>query len=221
MPDLIEYPDVEQGTDAWLDLRRGMVTASTVGKLLTPTLKVASNDTSRGLVATLVAERLTGVVEPTFMSADMERGVELEPVARDYYAKHYAPVREIGFMARGALGYSPDGLVGDNGLIEIKCPRAKGHMTTVLMDQVPERYMAQLQAGLLVSGREWIDYVSFHAGMPLYVKRVTPEPAWLTAIADAVAAFEEYAEQLTSDYLSAAEGLHPTEPIDYGMEMVI
>lgn len=221
MNELIEYPDLEQGTEEWLEVRRGLVTASTVGKLLTATLKVASNDTSRALTATLVAERITGQVEPSYMSADMERGVEHEPIARDYYSKHYAPVRELGFMVRGGLGYSPDGLVGDEGLIEIKCPRAKGHMTTIVFDQVPEFYMPQLQAGLLVSGRKWIDYISFNAGMPLYRKRVFPDPAWQQAIRDAVTAFEVNAEQLTSDYLGAVKGLHPTEPIDNSLELIL
>ncbi len=178
--------DLEQGTDAWHDARRGLITASGVGQLLTPTLTVADNDVSRGLIATLVTERVTGWTEDTPMSSDMWRGVEHEPYARDAYATHHGDVTEVGFMVRDedgwTLGYSPDGLVGDDGLIEIKCPRAKTHLKTILADEVPAYYMAQCQAGLLVSGRKWLDFVSFVAGMPLYTKRVQPDPAWADAI---------------------------------------
>jgi putative phage-type endonuclease len=210
--------DLEQGSPEWHDARRGIITASVVGRLITPTLKVADNDVSRGLTATLAAERLTGVTEETPMNSDMWRGVELEPYARDAYSKHHAPAVEVGFMVRDEgglkLGYSPDGLVGEEGLIEIKCPRAKGHLNTILADAVPPYYMAQLQAGLLVSGRDWIDFVSFCAGMPLYRKRVYPDPQWNGAITAAVVAFEINAERMTSDYLARVEGLPTTERID-------
>jgi hypothetical protein len=191
-----------------------------VGELVTAsTLKVASNDKARGIIASLVAERITGEVEETYVNADMQRGIDHEPIARSRYAEiNGVTVTEIGFMvaelAPGQkLGYSPDGLVGDDGLIEVKCPRAKGHVQTILADAVPGHHMAQLQAGLLVSGREWIDFISFCAGMPLFVKRVTPDPKWHKAIAEAVAAFEKAAEQMVSDYLARAEKLPATDPI--------
>jgi putative phage-type endonuclease len=210
--------NLEQGTPEWHDARRGLVTASVVGKLLTPTLKVADNDTSRALTTTLAAERITGFTEETPMNSDMWRGVELEPYARDAYSKHHAPATEVGFMVRDEgglkLGYSPDGLVGDDGLLEVKCPRAKGHLNTILADAVPPYYMAQLQAGLLVSGRDWIDYVSYVGGMPLYVKRVYPDPQWNGAITAAVVAFEIAAERIVSDYLTRVDGLPATERID-------
>ena len=185
------YENLEQGSDEWLAARCGMLTASQIGKLITPaTLKVASNDTSRGLTETLVAERLTGYTEDVFVSADMERGNFDEPVARDLYSAHYAPATEVGFMVRDfdghRLGYSPDGLVGDDGLIEIKSRKQKTQLATILADQVPLANMAQCQAGLLVSGREWIDYVSYCGGMPLYVKRVLPDEKWHTAIVNAL-----------------------------------
>jgi hypothetical protein len=183
---LTEFPEVTQGTPEWHDQRRGLVTASAVGKLITPTLKVASNDVSRGLTATLVAERITGWTEDTATTPDMWRGIDSEPIARDIYSGHYMQATETGFMRLDGdgwtLGYSPDGLVGFDGLIEIKAPRAKGHLNTILADEVPALYMPQLQAGLLVSGRQWIDYVSYCGGMPLYVKRVLPDPAWADAI---------------------------------------
>ena len=152
------------------------------------------------------------------MTSDMWRGVESEPFARDVYSEHHAEVTEVGFMLREEdgwkLGYSPDGLVGDDGLIEIKSPRAKTHLRTILADEVPGHYMPQLQAGLLVSGRKWIDFVSYVGGMPLYIKRVLPDPAWFAAITAACVAFQATAAQTVADYEKRVAGLPLTERID-------
>jgi hypothetical protein len=149
---LIELPDLIQGTDEWLDQRRGMVTASVVGQLVTAsTLKVAKNDYSRALTAQLVAERITGWTDPQYVSDDMLRGHEDEPRARDLYSEHFAPVVESGFMVRTEdnwkLGYSPDGLVGDDGLIEVKSRRPKKHLTTILSGEVPPRTWPSFRPG--------------------------------------------------------------------------
>lgn len=220
------FPDLVQGTDAWLEARRGIVTASAVGQLVTAkTFRPAANDTSRALTALLVAERITGWIDPVYVSDDMMRGTLDEPIARAKYAEHYAPVAELGFMVReegwGRLGYSPDGLVGDDGLIEIKSRRAKKHLTTILADQVPAENMAQIQAGLLVSGRQWCDYVSFCGGMPLYVKRVHPDERWHAAIIAAVAEFETTAAEMVANYTTAVAGRPATERTTYDMDLVI
>jgi putative phage-type endonuclease len=221
---LTEFPKVEQGSEQWHDLRRGIVTASVVGKLLTPTLKVADNDTSRALTATLVAERITGVTEDTYANADMMRGVMCEPIARDIYSGHHQQAEETGFMRFDGdgwtLGYSPDGLVADDGLIEIKAPRAKTHLNTILADRVPPYYMAQCQAGLLVSGRKWLDFVSYCGGMPLYVNRVMPNHLWFDAITAACIQFEQTAEQMTTAYDFATTGLPATERLDLYLEVI-
>jgi putative phage-type endonuclease len=221
------FDELEQGTDEWLAARCGIVTASVVGQLITPkTVKPAANDYSRALTASLVAERITGYVEPTFPSRDMERGTLSEPIARDIYAEHYGvAVDQIGFMIREEadwkLGYSPDGLVGDDGLIEIKAPRQKTHLATILADEVPLEYMAQVQAGLFVSSRKWADFISYNGGMPLYVKRVLPDERWQKAIVDAVTAFETNAKQMIATYTAATEGMPETERIDFFPEMEI
>jgi len=212
---LLELPDLVQGSDEWLEQRRGMVTASVIGKLLTPTGRVASNDYSRALTAQLVAERITGYVDAQHVTDDMLRGHEEEPRARDLYSERYAPARESGFLIRDEgtwrLGYSPDGLVGDDGLIEVKAPRAKKHLTTILSGEVPPEHMPQLQAGLFVSGREWIDFLSFYGGMPMWRKRVYPDPQWFEAIEAAVTAFEANAARMVAEYEAATQGLPPTE----------
>lgn len=209
------YNELEQGSDDWLQARCGMLTASTIGKLITPTLKVADNDTSRGLTLTLAAERITGHVEYVHPSFDMMRGTEDEPYARDVYAEHFAPVTEVGFMVLEEdgyrLGYSPDGLVGDDGLIEIKSRNPKTQLATIFADKVPAANMAQIQCGLTVACRDWCDYVSFSAGLPLYVKRVYHDIAWEAAIIQAARAFETSVAQLVSDYTTRTAGLPATE----------
>jgi predicted phage-related endonuclease len=103
---------------------------------------------------------------------------------------------------------------GDDGLIEIKAPRAKTHLRTILADEVPAHYMPQLQAGLLVSGRAWIDFVSYVGGMPLYRRRVEPDLEWFDAIANACIAFEANVERIVLDYLKRVSGMPKTERLD-------
>jgi len=182
-------------------------------------------DVARGLVTLLVSERITGLVEETPTSQAMLRGQLDEPYARDAYGEHHAPVDQVGFMVRSdwgyRIGYSPDGLVGDDGLIEIKSRAPKKHVATILADEVPAENMAQCQAGLLVSGREWLDYVSFCGGLPLWTKRVFPDERWQFAIIEAVQIFEENAASMIGRYESAVKGLPLTERIDHFAEMEI
>ena len=210
------YEELEQRSPEWYAARAGNITASAIGKLITPTLKVANNDTSRGVTTTLAAERLTGHVDEIGMTPDMWRGVECEPIAREAYEAHTGvTVQEVGFMVEDAwgtnFGCSPDGLVGTDGLIEIKCPRQKTHLSTILADEVPAYNMAQCQAALLVSGRDWLDFISFNAGMPLYVKRVHPDPAWRAVLIEAAQTFEANVQAIVARYGPAIEGRPATE----------
>ena len=192
---------------------------------LPPVLTVANNDTSRGLTNTLVAERITGRVVQAQPNAAMQRGKLDEPYAREVYSEHHAPVDEVGFIVRDfgkfKLGYSPDGLVGDDGLIEIKSRDPKKHLATILADEVPAENMAQCQTGLFVTGRAWIDYTSYAGGMPLWTKRVYPDQRWQDAITDAALTFEANAADITNRYLAAVEGLPATEYIDHFAELSI
>lgn len=219
---LRNYTELEQGSEDWLAARLGIVTASVVGQLITPTLKVANNDTSRSVTLTLLAERITGHSEPVYVSDDMMRGQMDEPIARAYYAEHHAPVTETGFMVEDGwgfdLGYSPDGLVGDDGLIEIKSRKPKIQLRTILSGEPPAENIAQMQAGMLVSGRKWCDYISWCGGMPPFVKRVHADQKWADVIVEAVRAFEEDAREKEADYLELVEGLPATERIDYFQE---
>ena len=211
--------DIPQGSDAWLEARRGIITASTVGKLLTSAGKVASNETARTLTDTLITERITGRVEPVFPTRDMERGTILEPFARDLYAQHYAPVTEIGFARLDedfyTLGASPDGLVGSDGGIEIKCPRPRTHLATLRTEKVPAQYMAQIQACMHVLDRDWWDFISYAPGLPLFVKRVHRDEAWCEAIRKACENFQ-ITSDTDADYheLHVVPRFHPTEYFD-------
>ncbi len=215
------YPDLEQRSPEWYEARCGILTASTVGQMVTAkTLKPAANDTSRTLTAQLVAERITGHVEETYQSHDMLIGLLEEPRARAIYEQITGTeVTEVGFMVRewdhGKLGYSPDGLVGDDGLIEIKTRLPKHHVRTLLHNTMPAAYTAQVQAGLFVSGRQWLDFVSFCGGLPPFICRILPDAAWQPAIEEAVEGFEESAALMIDGFRAATEGLPVPERIDY------
>lgn len=224
---LTVYNNLEQGSDEWLNARAGILTASMVGQLITPAkIQLSRSDTARAVMETLLAERITGQVDLIPPTVDMERGTLDEPYARDLYAEHTGQtVEEVGFMVRHdedwRLGYSPDGLVGEGGLIEIKSRRPKIHLRTILDDRVPAQNMAQIQAGLYVTGREWCDYISYAGGWPLYVKRVHPDQQWREAIEDAVAAYETFADLMTETYKTRTRGAPIAPRVDHYADMEV
>lgn len=198
------HNDIEQGSDEWLALRCGILTASEMRLILTQTLKVASNDKERAHLFELLAQRITRHTEPQYVSDDMLRGHEDEIEARIRYAEHYAPVTECGFVTRDmggyVIGYSPDGLVGDDGLIECKSRRQKYQVETILADEVPAEYMLQIQTGLLVTDRDWLDFVSYSAGLPMFIKRVWPDAAIQDAIIATSHQFEQRLQAAVAKY---------------------
>lgn len=185
-----------------------------------PTLVLADNDTTRGLAAFLAAERVAGVdPDGTYLNRDMFRGIIVEAPAREKYAEHYGvEVSECGFLLLEddglRLGFSPDGLVGDDGGIEIKSPRQRSHLLTAVLGVVPAQHLAQIQCALLVSGRDWWDYVSYSPGLQMWVTRVLPDPDWFQAIRAAVREIESVIDELVSEYTAAVEGFPVTERLD-------
>lgn len=198
------HNDLIQGSDEWLAARCGLITASEMGKLLTPTLKAANNKDSRAHFYELAFQRLTGFVEPQYVSDAMLRGQEDEIYAREAYSEHFAKVEETGFITNDSwgftIGYSPDGLVGDDGLIEVKSRGGKYQVQTIAQRGVPDEYMLQLQTGLLVTGRKWVDFISYCGGLPMYVERVEPDPEYHEAIIAAVTFAETVIADIQSDY---------------------
>lgn len=188
------HPEMIQGSDDWMSSRRGLITASEVRHIITPTLKIADNDNTRSHVYELAAQRITDYTEPTYLGDEMLRGVNDEPIARQLYNDNFSPVTECGFITNDdhgfTIGYSPDGLVGDDGLIEVKGRRGKFTVQSIVDGEVPKEHMLQIQTGLLVTGRKWCDYLSFTGGMPLLPIRVYPDEAVHEAIIKACTAFE-------------------------------
>jgi len=196
--------DIEQGSEEWHALRCGILTASEMKFIVTPTLKPASNDKERAHLFELLGQRITQHTEPRYISDDMLRGHEDEIEARIRYAENFAPVTECGFVTNDdhgfVIGYSPDGLVDYDGLIECKSRRQKYQVETILADRVPEEYMLQIQTGLLVTGREWLDFVSYCAGLPMFVKRVFPDARYQEAIIAAATDFERRLQEAQQKY---------------------
>lgn len=212
------HPDMIQGSAEWHAARCGMLTASEMKLIITPaTLKPAKNDKASAHLYELLAQRVTRFVEPHYISEDMLRGQDDELTARELYAQHYAPVQEVGFVTNDkwgfTLGYSPDGLVGEDGLIECKSRRQKFQAEVIISGAVPTEHILQIQTGLLITGREWCDYISYSGGMPMAVIRVQPDEKIMAAILEAAGAFEVSLSHLLHQYHAklAAGRFIPTE----------
>lgn len=211
------YTDLVQGSDEWFEARRGMLTASEMRLILTSTLKVANNEKTRAHVWELLAQRISGFVEPSYVGDDMLRGYEDEIEARRLYSEKIAPVEEVGFVTNDRLGFnigcSPDGLVGDEGSVEFKSRRQKFQVETIVSGEPPAEHMIQLQTTLLVTERAWIDYGSYSGGLPMVIYRVYPDDDVRAAIIEAAEAFEARLGELHAAYdaaLHAGARLLPT-----------
>jgi len=216
------HTDLIQGSDEWLAARCGLLTASEIKLILTPTLKAGSNEKERAHLYELMAQRITGYVEPVYISADMLRGQDDEIQARALYAEHYAPVQEMGFVTNDKwgfiIGYSPDGLIGDDGLMECKSRRQKYQIETIVEAvpnlAIPAEYMLQVQTGLMVTERNWCDFVSYSGGLHMVTMRVYPDRVVQNAIIIAASGFEERIAKKMATYravLSSQARLIPTE----------
>lgn len=217
---IMVHNHIVQGSDEWLALRTGLLTASEIKLIMTDkTLKAAHNDKQRAHVSEIAAQVITGYTEPSYINDDMLRGMADEITARDLYSEHYADVTECGFITNDewgfTLGYSADGLVGDDGLIEIKSRRQKYHVATICGNTIPDEYMLQVQTGLLVSQRKWCDFISFCAGLPMFVHRVYPDDQIQAAIIAAAGDFYDTVADVVSAYHSnlAAGKFIPTQRI--------
>ena len=205
------HDNLDQGSDEWLAARCGLITASEVKLIMTPTLKTANNDKSRAHLYELAAQRITQYVEPHYISDDMLRGHVDEVDARIIYSDKIADVTDCGFITNDkwgfTLGYSPDGLVGDDGAIECKSRRQKFQAQTIIEhialangETIPSDYLLQHQTGLMVSERTWIDFISYCGGMPMVVIRVHPDEKVQQAIAEAAEEAEHAIEKHIADF---------------------
>lgn len=216
---MIKYHyDIEQGTPEWHELRRGVLTSTAIKTLITPTGKLADNDKTRSHVYEVAAQRITGRTEDTYLSFDMMRGHTDEILGRGLYSQHYAPVTECGFITNDKLGftvgYSPDGLVGEDGLIEIKSAKAKIQVQRIADGVIPTEHYAQVQTGLWVTGRKWCDFISYSNGMKMMVVRVNADPAYHALIEQAAKAFEAKVAEVMMAYAANSEPFHMAEYIE-------
>jgi putative phage-type endonuclease len=160
---------IEQGTPEWLELRRGKVTASRVADILAKT-KTGTSASRQNYLIELALQRTTKTIEPSYTNAAMEWGTATEPQARVAYEINTNNfVDQVPFIDHPSIvsfGCSPDGLVGADGLLEIKCPNSATHWEYFKAKEPPKKYFIQMQAQMAVTGAKWCDFVSFDPRMP-------------------------------------------------------
>ena len=186
----------DQGTDAWLAERCGKVTASRMADVMA-TIKTGEAASRANYRAELVAQRLTGQVAENFTNAAMQWGTEQEPFARaSYEILRGVIVEETGFIPHPSIlmsGASPDGLVGSDGMVEIKCPNTATHIAFLLDGKIPGKYQLQMAWQMACCNRKWVDYASFDPRMPEYLRlkvvRYSAEEAGIPALEAAVRLF--------------------------------
>jgi len=202
---------MDQRSEAWFAARCGKVTASRIADVMART-KSGWGASREGYLAQLVTERLTGACAEGFSNAAMAWGTEQEPNARDCYAfTTGVAVTEEGFVPHPTIamaGASPDGLVGNDGLVEIKCPNTSTHIATLRGAPVADKYVKQMHFQMMCTGRSWCDFVSYDPRMPvemqLHVTRLDRDDVLVAEIEAAVIAFlgevDAAVEDLTARY---------------------
>jgi hypothetical protein len=180
--------DIDQGSEEWLKLRLGVATASNFDRIITTTGK--ESESLKKYALQLATELMLETPEPSFKNDVMARGNELESLARDAYQEQTFNVVEQITMFKsdcGNFGYSPDGIIGDDGLNEIKCPIATTHFKYLLDNKMPSDYWQQVQGGLWVSQRKWIDFVSYNSyfkDKKLFIVRVERDEEYIAKLAE-------------------------------------
>ena len=193
---------IEQGTEAWHQLRLGKITASRIADVIAQ-IKSGEAASRADYRIELVCERLTGKPTEGFTNAHMERGIELEPYARAWYEVERGEfVKQVPFIDHPTIknsGASPDGIVGE-GLIEIKCPMTKTHIKYLLDDRVPAKYMPQMAWQMACTESKWVDFVSYcpelPADMQMIIKRYERDDAYIAELEAKVIEFDQEVEQV-------------------------
>lgn len=185
-----------QGSEAWRLARAGSVGASSVADLMAKT-KSGWGASRANLMARIICERLTGEPQESYVNAAMQHGTDTEPQARSAYAfMRDVDVVEVGLIRHPSIAgahASPDGLVGEDGLLEIKCPNTATHIETLLSGEIADRYLKQMQFQMACTGRAWTDFVSYDPRLPgdlqVFIKRIPRDDALIAEIEDAVRFF--------------------------------
>lgn len=204
---------MEQRTEEWFKARLGKVTASRVADVLAKT-KTGVSASRANYLTELVVERLTGQQAELYMNDAMQWGTDTEPQARMAYEAHKSVlVDEVGFIDHSSIamfGCSPDGLVGDDGLIEIKCPNSKTAIETILSGKAPSKYIPQMQTQMAVTGRAWCDFVSFDPRLPedlqLFIVRVNRDDEYIANLEKEVSAFLQEVDETVTKLKGLKDG---------------
>ncbi len=193
--------DCEQGSPEWFACRLGIPTASRFKDVLAK----GQGLTRKKYLYTLAGEILTGEPAESYTNDHMERGKAMEAEAREMYAFQTGndPV-QVGFMRRGDVGCSPDSLLGEDGLLEIKSKLPHVHLEALEGRRLPPEHVAQVQGQLWISGRAWCDFVSYWPKLPLFVCRVERDDAYIATLAAEVEAFSQELRVMVRKYQEAA-----------------
>lgn len=208
----MDTENLEQRSAEWVAARLGKVTASRVADVMART-KTGYGASRANYMAELLCERLTNTQAYRFTSAEMQRGTDLEPEARTAYSFiHSKTVEETGFVIHPRIanfGASPDGLIGEDGLVEIKCPSSATHIEYLLSGDVPGKYNTQMQAQMACTGRAWCDFVSYDSRLPeelhLFVRRVKRDPAFIATMEQEIRTFLAELDAMESKLRNLAE----------------
>ena len=189
---MMEILTMDQGSAAWHEARRGIPTASEFAAVMATGKGGKPSASRRTYMLKLAGEIITGEMQEQFVTAHMVRGHTMEPEARDLYAfVEDQPIQQVGFIRNWGAGCSPDGLVGDAGLLEIKTNLPHIHIERMLADEYPPEHVAQAMGCLWIAEREWIDMICYWPKMPRFVKRLYRDEEYIGRLADAVSAFNE------------------------------
>ena len=189
--------EIEQGSPEWFTARLGIPTASRFKEIITPAKAERSKCASTYLYE-LLAERVTHEPTESYTSEWMERGTALEEAARSAYSfLNDTPVQQVGMILNdtGTIGASPDGLIGTDGGLEIKCPKPSTMMRYMVEDAMPAIYRPQVQGNLWISGRAWWDFVAYHPAIGIFQKRIERDDAYITKLSQHLEAFVEELER--------------------------
>lgn len=183
----LQVLDAEQGTQEWLDARLGKPSASQFFKLITAKGKPSAS--ADDYINSMIAERITGQREQIFVNEWMQRGTELEPEARSTYEfMNGVAVQEVGFILddSGEFGCSPDGLVGEDGGVEFKCPTPTNHIKWSRQGVCPSKHYAQVQGCMYITGRKWWDFMSYHPEINPFIVRVERDQDFIDKLAEQI-----------------------------------
>lgn len=192
----------EQNSPEWFAARMGIPTASEFSTVMAKGKGGGDSVTRRKYMLTLAAQIITGEYVQTWAGNEhTERGHAMEDEARQFYAfQRDADPQRVGFMRNGRAGASPDSLVGESGLLEIKTKLPHLHLDVLEKDRLPPEHVAQVQGQLWISGRDFCDFVSYWPKLPLFVKRVERDEAYIATLAQAVSDFNGELDAIVSKY---------------------